>query len=203
MVCQQYIDGFDWVLKCVDHCAARCLPTGTNTFDLLIRYYLRGVPAWHWFFPFHFAPLASDFIAVSAALRPPTPFVIRGTPLPPLHQLLAVTPPKSRMLLPPAFRSAMQLSKNVALFPSSVELDMNGCSEAQAHKAVALVPFMDMSALARLFDECAADLDPGSRSRNEFGRVLIFTARGHSHGLLGIAEAPTATSHPGVVCHAA
>jgi 5'-3' exonuclease len=203
MVCQQYIDGFDWVLKCVDHCAARCLPTGTNTFDLLIRYYLRGVPAWHWFFPFHFAPLASDFIAVSAALRPPTPFAIRGTPLPPLHQLLAVTPPKSRMLLPPAFRSAMQLPKNVALFPSSVELDMNGCSEAQAHKAVALVPFMDMSALARLFDECAADLDPGSRSRNEFGRVLIFTARGHSHGLLGIAEAPTATSHPGVVCHAA
>jgi len=203
MVCQQYIDGFDWVLKCVDHCAARCLPTGSNTFDLLIRYYLRGVPAWHWFFPFHFAPLASDFIAVSAALRPPTPFAIRGTPLPPLHQLLAVTPPKSRMLLPPAFRSAMQLPKNVALFPSSVELDMNGCSEAQAHKAVALVPFMDMSALARLFDECAADLDPGSRSRNEFGRVLIFTARGHSHGLLGIAEAPTATSHPGVVCHAA
>ena len=172
-------------------------------FPSFFRYYLRGVPAWDWFFPFHFAPLASDFLAVSAALRPPTPFLIRGAPLPPLHQLLAVTPPKSRLLLPPAFRSAMQHPRNVALFPTSVDVDMNGCSEMQAHKAVALVPFMDMSALALLFDQCAADLDPGSLSRNQFGRILIFTARGHAHGLLGIAEAPTATSHPGVVCHAA
>ena len=172
-------------------------------FPSFFRYYLRGVPAWDWFFSFHFAPLASDFLAVSAALRPPTPFLIRGAPLPPLHQLLAVTPPKSRLLLPPAFRSAMQHPRNVALFPTSVEVDMNGCSEMQAHKAVALVPFMDMSALALLFDQCAADLDPGSLSRNQVGRILIFTARGHAHGLLGIAEAPTATSHPGVVCHAA
>ena len=160
------------------------------------------MPSWDWFFPFHFAPLASDFVAVSAALRPPTPFVSRGSPLPPLHQLLAVTPPKSSKLLPPAFHSAVRNPGNVGLFPTAVEVDFNGCSEMRAHKAVALVPFMDMSALKLLFDDYASHLEPDSLSRNDFGRVLIFTARGQEHRLLGIAESPVETSQTDVVVHA-
>jgi hypothetical protein len=73
----------------------------------------------------------------------------------------------------------------------------------RAHKAVALVPFMDMSALKLLFDDCASHLEPGSLSRNDFGRVLIFTARGQEHRLLGIAESPVETSQTDVVVHAA
>jgi 5'-3' exonuclease len=89
------------------------------------------------------------------------------------------------------------------MFPSSVKIDMNGCSEMKAHKAVALVPFLDMSALKLLFDDCAARMDDEAQSRNEFGRVLIFCAQGQAHGILGIAEAPIATSHDGVVLHLA
>jgi 5'-3' exonuclease len=96
----------------------------------------------------------------------------------------------------------MQNPRNVGLFPTTVEVDFNGCSENQAHKAVALVPFMDMSDLKRQFDDCLAHLESASeRKRNEFGPVLIFTARGQPHGLLGIAEAPTETGTSGVQVH--
>ena len=97
----------------------------------------------------------------------------------------------------------MQNPRNINLFPTDVQVDYNGCSEMHAHKAVALVPFADMRALKLLFDDCAAHLESSSRSRNEFGHVLIFTAHGQAHGLLGIAQAPVATAQPGVVVHSA
>ncbi len=123
--------------------------------------------------------------------------------MPPLHQLLAVTPPSSRKLLPPAFHGAMTNPRNAGLFPTTVEVDFNGCSEVHAHKAVALVPFMDMSALKLLFDECSSLLEAKEVSRNDFGRVLIFTAHGQAHGLLGIAESSVAAQQPGgVAVHA-
>jgi 5'-3' exonuclease len=72
-----------------------------------------------------------------------------------------------------------------------------------AHKAVSLVPFMDMSALKLLFDDCVPHLEACFLSRNEFGRVLIFTAHGQSHCLLGITESPVPSFQPGVVVHTA
>ncbi len=93
----------------------------------------------------------------------------------------------------------MQNPRNVGLFPTKVVVDYNGCSENQAHKAVALVPFVDMSALQVQFADCVSHVDdPHVLSRNEFGPVFIYTAHGQPHGLLGIAESPTETETPGV-----
>jgi hypothetical protein len=92
----------------------------------------------------------------------------------------------------------MQDPRNVGLFPTKVVVDYNGCSENQAHKAVALVPFVDMSALHVQFVECVSHVEPHVLSRNAFGPVFIYTAHGQPHGLLGIAESPTETGTPGV-----
>jgi hypothetical protein len=92
----------------------------------------------------------------------------------------------------------MQHPRNVALFPTKVVVDYNGCSENKAHKAVALVPFVDMSALHTQFLDCVSLVEPDVLSRNSFGPVFIFTAHGQPHRLLGIAESPTETGTPGV-----
>jgi 5'-3' exonuclease len=94
----------------------------------------------------------------------------------------------------------MQNPRNVGLFPTTVVVDYNGCPEHQAHKAVALVPFMDMAALKLQFDQCFAHLESEKR-RNEFGPIFIFTAQGQPHRLFGYVEAPTETGIPGVQVH--
>jgi hypothetical protein len=90
---------------------------------------------------------------------------------------------------------------NVGLFPATVEVDFNGCSQMHAHKAVSLIPFMDMSALKLIFDDCASHLDASFLVRNDFGHVLVFTAHDQAHCLLGIAQSPVATQQPVVVVH--
>jgi 5'-3' exonuclease len=90
-VLQKYLEGLQWVLY----------------------YYYRGVQHWRWFYPFHYAPLISDFKHIcqnvldgknhietfsidsncSEENRPYTPF----------QQLLSILPRKSFHLLPPCY----------------------------------------------------------------------------------------------------
>ena len=59
--------------------------------------HLQGVPSWRWFFPYHYAPFASDCTDlrdVRADFEPDS------EPFSPLQQLMAVIPPDSAHLLP-------------------------------------------------------------------------------------------------------
>lgn len=75
---QAYITGLDWVLQ----------------------YYYRGVASWDWFFPHHFAPMASD-CAQAASMQGSFEY---GRPFQPFEQLLAVLPASSSKLLPLPYR---------------------------------------------------------------------------------------------------
>ncbi len=55
----------------------------------VLQYYYRGCPSWEWFYPFHFAPFASDLAKtkdISLTFK-------LGVPLKPVEQLMAVLPP--------------------------------------------------------------------------------------------------------------
>jgi len=78
MYCCEYIRAIQWVLL----------------------YYYKGVSSWGWFYPFHYAPFASD-------LKSFTNFKIefdKGQPFKPFEQLLAVLPSQSRKLLPKCYQ---------------------------------------------------------------------------------------------------
>lgn len=74
---QHYIEGLEWVLQ----------------------YYYRGVASWDWFYPHHFAPMASECTHI-ASLQPG---FAMGQPFQPFQQLLAVLPASSSKLLPQAY----------------------------------------------------------------------------------------------------
>lgn len=65
-VVKSYLEGLAWVLQ----------------------YYYQGCPSWHWFYPYHFSPFASDFTDLAE-------FKIEfelGVPSNPIEQLMSVFP---------------------------------------------------------------------------------------------------------------
>ncbi|XP_066337433.1 5'-3' exoribonuclease 3-like [Miscanthus floridulus] len=70
----------------------------------VLRYYFADVPSWSWYYPFYYAPFASDFKGL-------THFKISFTadkPLRPFDQLMAVLPKESSCALPKCYRELME-----------------------------------------------------------------------------------------------
>ncbi|KAJ7774239.1 exoribonuclease 2 [Mycena maculata] len=146
-----YIEGLAWVLK----------------------YYYQGTPSWQWFYPYHFAPFAADFIDVKDMK---IEFQI-GTPFKPFEQLMGVFPPDSRKHIPEIFHSLMLDKRSplrggankenengvlVDFYPEDFLIDMNG--KKMAWQGVALLSFIDqdmlLNAMARPFDFLPPDERP-------------------------------------------
>ncbi len=158
-------------------------PEDKDGLDLLIRkyiegvcwcysYYYRGCVSWRWFFPYHFAPLASDLTA--QRLQGITIGFELGTPFQPFQQLLSVLPRASAGLLPRPHAELMESGKSkiADAFPEKFQIDMDG--KSWEWEAVVVIPFLDehllMEETARI-DMSA--LTPKQRARNEHGTVCV------------------------------
>ena len=65
---------------------------------------LQGCPSWKWFYPFHYAPFASDFRNIKKVRND----FDKGTaPFRPLEQLMGVFPESSGKFLPPSWHHLM------------------------------------------------------------------------------------------------
>ncbi|KAJ6627544.1 XRN 5'-3' exonuclease N-terminus-domain-containing protein [Mycena sp. CBHHK59/15] len=145
-----YIEGLAWVL----------------------HYYYQGTPSWQWFYPYHFAPFAADFLDVkNMDIR----FDI-GRPFKPFEQLMGVFPPESRKHIPPVFHPLMLDKRSplrgasgkenehdsVDFYPEEFEVDMNG--KKMAWQGVALLSFIDqdmlLGAMAKPLDFLPPDERP-------------------------------------------
>lgn len=70
----------------------------------VLKYYYQGVPSWNWYFPYHYAPFASDFIDINQAAAD---FNEESEPFKPFEQLMAVFPAASRKHVPPEWQNLM------------------------------------------------------------------------------------------------
>ncbi|KAJ7499209.1 exoribonuclease 2 [Mycena latifolia] len=148
-VTKAYVEGIAWVL----------------------HYYYQGTPSWQWFYPYHFAPFAADFVDIKDMS---ITFTI-GRPFKPFEQLMGVFPPESRKQIPTIFHSLMTDKRSplrgasnkenkepVDIYPEEFLIDMNG--KKMAWQGVALLPFIDqdmlLSAMAKPFDFLPPDERP-------------------------------------------
>jgi len=139
-----------------------------------LRYYYQGVPSWTWFYPFHFAPMASDLVNLSSlavALE-------RGAPFPPFMQLLSCLPSASAHCLPAPYRALMTDpdSPIADFYPTDWDVDENG--KTSTWLFVNLLPFIDEE---RLRDAVVTlcrdeDLTEAERARNTFGYAKLIRA---------------------------
>lgn len=81
-VALEYVRGLCWVLK----------------------YYYQGCVSWSWYFPYHYAPFASDFLNISGLS---TKFD-KGEPFRPLEQLMGVFPAASKKHVPEVYGQLME-----------------------------------------------------------------------------------------------
>ena len=151
-VARAYVEGLAWVLL----------------------YYFQGCPSWTWYYPYHYAPFAADFVELD---KMNIKFE-KGTPFKPFEQLMGVLPAASNHAIPEVFRSLMsdEDSEIIDFYPTDFPIDLNG--KKFAWQGVALLPFIDEK---RLLDAMATRyplLSAKDVARNAMGKdVLIMSSR--------------------------
>ncbi|XP_053567988.1 5'-3' exoribonuclease 2 [Bombina bombina] len=151
-VVQSYVEGLCWVL----------------------RYYYQGCASWKWFFPFHYAPFASDFENISGLF---SEFEKDTKPFKPLEQLMGVFPAASGNFLPTSWRRLMTDpdSSIIDFYPDDFALDLNG--KKYAWQGVALLPFVDERRLRAALKEVYPDLTSDEIRRNSLGGDHLFVGK--------------------------
>nr|KAF6472906.1 5'-3' exoribonuclease 2 [Molossus molossus] len=153
-VVQSYVEGLCWVL----------------------RYYYQGCASWKWYYPFHYAPFASDFEGIADM---PSDFEKGTKPFKPLEQLMGVFPAASGNFLPPSWRKLMNDpdSSIIDFYPEDFAIDLNG--KKYAWQGVALLPFVDERRLRAALEEVYPDLTPEETRRNSLGGDVLFVGKYH------------------------
>ena len=152
IVAKEYIIGLCWVL----------------------RYYYQGCADWKWFYPFHYAPFASDFVNI-ADMK--ISFDRDAQPFYPLEQLMSVFPAASSQNLPLTWRKLMcdPNSPIIDFYPDTFKIDLNG--KKAAWMGVALLPFIDERRLFDTLNKVYPDLTEEEKQRNARGTHLIFFSK--------------------------
>ena len=153
-MCVTYVQGLCWVLK----------------------YYYQGCPSWNWYYPFHYAPFASDLVNIDEY---PIDFEM-AAPFRPVEQLLAVLPKESAHALPEPARWLMTDSESpiAKLYDGDVPLDPNG--KVLPWLWVLLLPFVDESDIQDAYKGVRKEFSLEERRNNEWGKPLIFVHSEHS-----------------------
>lgn len=144
-VALQYVRGLCWVLK----------------------YYYQGCASWDWYFPYHYAPFASDFVNITGLS---TQFERNTKPFNPLEQLMGVFPAASSSHVPQPWAKLMSdpESEIIDFYPEDFKIDLNG--KKFAWQGVALLPFVDERRLIKALQPFYELLTP-----EECKRTVCFT----------------------------
>lgn len=108
----------------------------------VMKYYYDGCASWKWYYPFHYAPFASDLRNIERFEKDVRSFEL-SKPFNPVEQLMAVLPSDSSHAIPKEARWLMKDPESPILdfYPMDVPVDPNG--KAMPWLWVVLLPFID------------------------------------------------------------
>jgi len=148
----------------------------------VLRYYYQGCCSWKWYFPYHYAPFASDFINIGDIKNE---FEADTKPFNPLEQLMSVFPAASRNHVPDIWGELMidPMGPIIDFYPLDFKIDLNG--KKYAWQGVALLPFVDEERLHKALKPVYPALEAAEIARNVRGDDRVFIRQGHpGHSLL-------------------
>lgn len=162
-MCYSYVQGLCWVFQ----------------------YYFQGVPSWNWYYPFHYAPFASDLRNIDAYGE--IEFE-KSQPFSPIEQLLAVLPATSAAALPEECRWLMTdpSSPIIDLYDENIPIDPNG--KHLPWLWILLLPFIDERRISAAFSMCKNALSPEAVKKNAIGRMILFVHVASPLGNFGVSQ---------------
>jgi 5'-3' exonuclease len=139
----------------------------------IIRYYLKEIPSFDWYYPFCYAPFFADLAKHIDTFNFELEFP-PSTPFSQLEQLIAVLPGKSAYLLPSPlqFLSTSLSSPIIDMFPIDFESDYDG--KKYEYEATVLLPVSDPDRIRTIFKEVECLLSEEDQKRNKNGNILIY-----------------------------
>ncbi|KAE8333477.1 exoribonuclease 2 [Aspergillus sergii] len=141
----------------------------------VLLYYFQGCPSWNWYYPYHYAPFAADFVDIGDMELS----FEKGTPFKPFEQLMGVLPASSNHAIPEVFHGLMQdpESEIIDFYPEDFAVDLNG--KKFAWQGVILLPFIDEKRLLAAMEKKYPLLSDDERHRNTVGREVLLLSDGH------------------------
>eukprot|EP00941_MAST-03F_sp_MAST-3F-sp1_P005647 g5647.t1 len=136
----------------------------------VLAYYYKGCVSWKWYYPYHYAPCASDLINLD---RFKISFEL-SKPFSPIAQLMGVQPASSKHMLPKPCWDLMESEDSpiIDFYPKEFDLDPNG------HKYkwlwVVLLPFIDEKRLFVAMQPVVAQFTAAEKFRNTRGEDLLY-----------------------------
>lgn len=139
----------------------------------ILCYYYRGLKSWKWYYPYHYAPMISDYTEVNINESLYNMFDLfnnnKSEPFNPYQSLLLILPKQSFNLLPKCYRDIP--SQIPEYFPEKIEIDYNG--KTASYESLLLLPFVEEKKILELENK-NKHLDPEEEKENKWGETFLF-----------------------------
>ncbi|BHF73579.1 hypothetical protein SprV_0401666000 [Sparganum proliferum] len=156
-----------------------------RTLQWILDYYFTSVVDWSFYYPYHYAPFATDLLLFTKRFisgapeygREWTNFRLDSKPMLPFEQQMFIMPPSSASIVPEPYRWLLSSHDTPVseFFPSDFRTDLNG--KIASWEAVVLIPFIDEERMLTALAPCTARLSASDAARNCHRGNSFFAAR--------------------------